>query len=163
MLRRLPILLLLLALVACGGATTPDDSTGGTNTQPSGAVSASPASENPSDAPSVSPEPVPSSAPESSAPTNGGNASVPDELGQRAIEFLTRETAQPASAFTLESAEPQEWSDGSLGCPAPDQMYTQALVSGYLLRYTDGSTSYELHTNENGSNIVWCENGSPRG
>lgn len=25
------------------------------------------------------------------------------------------------------------WSDGSLGCPEPDMIYTQALVDGYLL------------------------------
>ena len=28
-------------------------------------------------------------------------------------------------------AEPMTWNDGSLGCPAPGQVYTQALVEGF--------------------------------
>lgn len=36
-------------------------------------------------------------------------------------------------SVTIIEAHPVVWSDGSLGCPRPDGMYTQALVEGYLV------------------------------
>jgi hypothetical protein len=36
-------------------------------------------------------------------------------------------------AIALVLAEPVVWSDGSLGCPEPGMMYTQALVEGYRI------------------------------
>jgi hypothetical protein len=36
-------------------------------------------------------------------------------------------------AITLVVAEPVVWPDGSIGCPEPGMMYTQALVEGYRI------------------------------
>jgi hypothetical protein len=36
-------------------------------------------------------------------------------------------------AITLVAAEPVVWPDGSIGCPEPGMMYTQALVEGYRI------------------------------
>ncbi len=69
---------------------------------------------------------------------------------------------QPASALNLESREEVEWSDGSLGCPEPGMMYTQAIVPGYKLTFSDGSRTYEVHTGEDGTPAIWCDNGQPK-
>ena len=37
------------------------------------------------------------------------------------------------------------WPDGSLGCPQPGMMYTQALVDGYRIELTDGESLYQYH------------------
>lgn len=37
------------------------------------------------------------------------------------------------AAIELETAEAVTWRDGSLGCPKPGEMYTQALVDGYRI------------------------------
>lgn len=39
------------------------------------------------------------------------------------------------------------WPDSALGCPQPDEMYTQALVPGYRVRLAAGDTIAEYHTN----------------
>ncbi len=69
--------------------------------------------------------------------------------------------AKPES-LKLVSREQTEWSDGSLGCPAPDMMYTQAIVPGYKLTFNDGTRTYDVHTDTEGNSVVWCENGSPK-
>lgn len=40
--------------------------------------------------------------------------------------------AEPADVEVV-TAEAVTWSDGALGCPEPDMMYTQALVPGYRI------------------------------
>jgi len=42
------------------------------------------------------------------------------------------------------------WPDGSLGCPEPGRMYTQALVKGYRIRVGAGSAVFEYHANRSG-------------
>lgn len=65
-----------------------------------------------------------------------------------------------AEEMKLVSAEPTTWSDGGLGCPAPDMMYTQVLVDGYLVTVQAGGQTYEYHTAGLRS-WVRCENGRP--
>lgn len=49
------------------------------------------------------------------------------------------------------------WRDGSLGCPQPDMMYTQALVDGYVVQLRAGEETYQYH-GENGADPFLCEN-----
>lgn len=42
------------------------------------------------------------------------------------------------------------WSDGSLGCPAPDRFYTQALVPGYRVRIEAAGRIFIYHANARG-------------
>lgn len=37
------------------------------------------------------------------------------------------------------------WRDGSMGCPEPGMMYTQALVPGYWIRLSVDGTTYDYH------------------
>ena len=48
------------------------------------------------------------------------------------------------------------WSDGSLGCPEPDTMYTQALVPGHLLTLEVAGQRYAYHAAD-GDTPFLCE------
>ena len=73
-----------------------------------------------------------------------------------------------ADLATLSGAAPEEmvvirdqavtWSDGSLGCPQPGMMYTQALVPGYWVVVQVGEQEYDYRAGQNGY-FVLCENG----
>lgn len=45
-------------------------------------------------------------------------------------------------------AEPVTWSDGSLGCPEPGMMYTQAVVDGYRVLLRAGDVEVAFHAGE---------------
>jgi hypothetical protein len=104
-----PLALLLVALVAlgCGGGEddrSPDD---GTTTPPGGGADA----------------PI--------APTDD-LAALEDEIAL-AIADAAATAGVDASEVALVSAEMVTWSDGSLGCPEPGMVYTEALVDGYRI------------------------------
>jgi hypothetical protein len=52
---------------------------------------------------------------------------------EAALADASERSGIPAEAIAVASALVVTWSDGSLGCPQPGMMYTQALVPGYLL------------------------------
>jgi hypothetical protein len=54
--------------------------------------------------------------------------------------------------LTVESVT---WSDGSLGCPEPGMMYTQALVRGHRVRVDAAGTTLLYHTGTQ-STFVHC-------
>lgn len=159
--RRLALALLLLTLTACGAATpaTDGDSTG----------AASPAAQSPaaSAAPSLAAQPSEAALPAETSTSigtigGGGNAGAGDEVERQAQATLARQLNVAPETLVLQNKEETEWSDGSLGCAVPDMMYAQVITPGYKLTYTNGGQTYELHTNQNGSQVVWCENGRPR-
>ena len=67
--------------------------------------------------------------PSPSGPAASG--AVPDDVVTAAIADAAKVTGADPSAITVVSAEPKVWTDGSLGCPKPGVLYTQALVPGY--------------------------------
>ena len=69
---------------------------------------------------------------------------VPDRmLSQVGADLATRINVQPEELEII-GAEAVVWPDGSLGCPKPDQTYTQAPVPGYriVLRHVDKQYDY---------------------
>ncbi|MFN0183502.1 MAG: hypothetical protein ACKVQR_06745 [Aquabacterium sp.] len=65
----------------------------------------------------------------------------------------------PPSTFEVLAAEVVQWADGSIGCPQPGQLYTQALVQGYRvqLRGTDGNV-LSFHAGLRGA-VIQCPEG----
>ena len=59
-------------------------------------------------------------------------------------------TGLPPTAFAVVVAESVSWRDGSLGCPQPGMMYTQALVPGYRIRLKLGDKEYLYHSSRVG-------------
>ena len=60
-----------------------------------------------------------------------------------------RSQIEPAQVRVVQS-EAVTWRDGSLGCPEPGRMYTQALVKGYRIRVQAGTALLEYHASHNG-------------
>ena len=64
------------------------------------------------------------------------SATVPSDLQDRvelAIEDTVAQTGASEADIEVELAERVTWRDGSMGCPEPGGMYTQALVEGYRI------------------------------
>lgn len=76
-------------------------------------------------------------------------------------DFAGQAQVDPA-AVILRQFERVTWPDGSLGCPQPGMMYTQALIDGYWLELAAGDRSAEYHTDLDGR-AVSCRSGPPTG
>ncbi len=93
-------------------------------------------------------------------------ASSPEGASVVNVERVTREALAAylkvdADTLSLASVQPQQWSDGSLGCPDPSMGYTQAIVPGYLLVFSDGDKTYPIHTSESAHPLIFCREGKP--
>jgi hypothetical protein len=94
---------------------------------------------------------------------------VPDDttpplvMGETPPDLLSRIVADAAdragvvdSELTVIRDEFVVWNDGSLGCPEPGQMYTQALVDGYWVVLKAGDVEYDYRANTEGDFFA-CE------
>ena len=70
--------------------------------------------------------------------------------------FLEEEMTIDSASPTLAKIERVDWSDGSLGCPAPGVAYTQAIVPGFNLVFDNGGETVEVHSNIDGSQLAAC-------
>ncbi len=60
-----------------------------------------------------------------------------------AVDLAATEADVTSDEITVVTAESVTWSDGALGCPQPDEVYTQALVEGYRIELdVDGETMF---------------------
>jgi hypothetical protein len=82
-----------------------------------------------------------------------------DETVLLARRMASTATGHPPVAFQLVAAEAVTWADGSIGCPQPGMLYTQALVPGYRieLRAPDGKV-LTFHASRRGT-LVQCPEG----
>lgn len=80
------------------------------------------------------------------------------------VEFAIRDTVEQTgvgrSDVEVQLAERVTWNDGSLGCPRPGEMYTQALVEGYrILLSADGQE--RAYHGRDGDEPFYCSNPRP--
>ena len=80
---------------------------------------------------------------------------LPDEI-ETAITDAAERFGVPEEKVAVAGALRVTWSDGSLGCPEPGTMYTQALVPGYLLTLEIAGERVEYHGADGGSPFL-CE------
>lgn len=78
------------------------------------------------------------------------NPSVPasvldSEIVRTAIADLSERTGADASVIEVLSVEEVEWPDGSIGCPQPGMVYTQALVNGTKIVLEFDGVTYDYH------------------
>ncbi len=92
----------------------------------------------------------------------GCSSSPPDvdPVAQPAVTDLADHLGVDESAITVVSVEDVTWSDGSLGCPEPGMMYTQALVDGTLIVLEVDGVAYEYHSGGE-HDAFYCENPTP--
>ena len=74
------------------------------------------------------PSGTPASAP---PPEMSGGGALPAAIIDPIVADAAARLAVDPSAVKIVSAEARTYGDGSLGCPRPGEMYTQALVDGY--------------------------------
>jgi len=96
---------------------------------------------------SVQPEQssTPSDRPSALPSTDAGGQPPAEILGPVVADAASRASVEPATVVVV-SATAVEWSDGSLGCPEPGMLYTQALVSGFqiIVRAGDRDLDYRV-------------------
>jgi hypothetical protein len=81
---------------------------------------------------------------------------VPQKFLDIALDDLVSQTGADRVAVSVLSAEAITWPDGSLGCPQPDTMYTQALVDGYRIVLGLGEEKFNYHLSDTGA-FVLCD------
>jgi hypothetical protein len=104
-------------------------------------------------------KPVPSSAPPSGKLVT---AEVPPDLIEKMRADLAQHAGISASAAKVVRAESIQWPDGALGCPQPGEMYTQAIVSGYIVQFTHEGRTYSYHASKQGF-FKRCDNPKTQG
>jgi hypothetical protein len=81
------------------------------------------------------------------------------------LEAILKEAAALANVtreqLVIVHAEPVVWNDGSLGCPEPGMMYTQALVNGYWVVLSSAGQTYDFRVDRGGS-FRFCPAGRGR-
>ena len=162
LLRRVPALLLLAALLTATLAACDAEEPSGSPTVDGPATTATPTPV-PADAPSGG-EARPGSDPSETGttPSDGALAdeAVPGGIEAVARKLLADELEVDEADLRLVSSEAMGWSDASLGCPQEGMAYAQVLTSGYKLIFDHAGTSYAVHTNIDGTNAVVCRDDS---
>jgi hypothetical protein len=79
-----------------------------------------------------------------------------------AIADLSRDTGVDPDDIHVVANEPVTWRDGSLGCPEPGMMYTQALVDGYRIVLRAAGEVVEYH-GSTGRPPFRCDHPDPNG
>jgi hypothetical protein len=73
-----------------------------------------------------------------------------ESIARSALADAAKRTGMKKAELKVISAEAVTWPDGSLGCPQPGMMYTQALVPGYRVRIQAGGDVLEYHASRVG-------------
>lgn len=81
----------------------------------------------------VAREPPPLPRPPPRPDPGPGVIAVPSALIFAALDDAARRTRTKQAEIRIVLAEAVTWPDGSIGCPQPGMMYSQALVQGYRI------------------------------
>ncbi len=85
---------------------------------------------------------------------------VPQGLLDSILKDLTERSSVSIDKISVIQAQEIIWPDGSLGCPQPGMMYTQAIVDGYRVILQVGEKQYDYHASKTGFFFL-CENSIP--
>jgi hypothetical protein len=77
-----------------------------------------------------------------------------ESVKEAALTDAAKRAGVSRNLLEVISAEAVTWSDGSLGCPQPGVMYTQALVPGYRVRIRAGGTEFDYHAGRTGAPVL---------
>lgn len=80
-----------------------------------------------------------------------------DSLSALAVTDLASRLGIPERDIEVLTEENVTWRDGSLGCPRPGMMYTQALVEGSRIVLRADGRDYSYHSGA-GRAPFYCEN-----
>ena len=80
---------------------------------------------------------------------------TPAEMIEAALDDAANRSTTARADIKVISEEAVTWPDGSLGCPQPGMMYTQALVAGYRIVLQAGEQTLNYHAMSRGK-PVFC-------
>ena len=88
-------------------------------------------------------------------PTTRETPPMKGQVPQGILDPILKEAAALAEVardqLVIVRAESVVWNDGSLGCPEPGMMYTQALVNGYWIVIEAAGQTYDFRVGSGGS------------
>ena len=94
------------------------------------------------------------------SPSGAAGAAAPDGLPEAAwtaiVDDLSRRLGEPVVDPTVISAVAKTWNDGSLGCPQPGELYTQALVEGFQVVLEVDGERFDYRVG-GGTDVRLCE------
>jgi hypothetical protein len=100
-------------------------------------------------------ESLPTGMPTVTRTLTGKTPPVQSEVPQGILEPILAEAAKlakvPREKLVIVRAESVVWNNGSLGCPEPGMMYTEALVNGYWVVIDAGGKTYDFRVGGGGS------------
>ena len=102
----------------------------------------------------AAPEGGPSSVPPAPATGNPTVHADLQSIVEAARQDASSRTGLPPEAIKVLSAARVTWSDGSLGCPLPGMLYTQALVPGVRVMLEAGGQVLDYHAGARGHLVV---------
>ena len=147
------VLALGATLAACGGGDLSGPTLTGEETT---------TTDNSAQPPPTTGRPAPSLPPKTTLPTPV-TTSTPGVTGEVPARFLDPVIADAAkragvdeSSVVVTTAAAVQWPDGSLGCPEPGVMYTQAVVDGSQIVVEAGGETYDYRLDGKG-NFKLCE------
>jgi len=143
--RFLLLLAAVLVVTACGSPAPPGE-TGSTPSGPTPSV------------PSGSPGPM-APTPSTPAGETARPPAVPQPVWDAVLADLAARRGGQVGPVTVVSAEAVTWNDGSLGCPEPGMVYTQALVDGYHVVLDVGGERYDYRVGS-GTAVKLCTSGA---
>lgn len=85
-------------------------------------------------------------------------SAVPQTILDAILDEAANQAGIAGDQLTIERAEAVVWNDGSLGCPAPDEFYSQALVNGYWVIVQAGDQTYDFRVGSD-SSFKFCPPG----
>ena len=87
------------------------------------------------------------------------NVAAGSQVMQPMLDQIRADAAKRAGVtpdkVKILAADAVTWADGSLGCPEPGMMYTQALVPGYRIAVDAAGTTFTYHAGPRGT-FVHC-------
>src|SRR4030081_3530373 len=97
--------------------------------------------------PTPAPQPTPApAAPAASVLPGSSSPTDPQPAVDAALSDAAAHLGVSSASLTVDQVEPREWSDSSLGCPKPGQMYSQIVTPGYVVIISGAGRQLEYHT-----------------
>ncbi|MFA9443835.1 hypothetical protein [Egicoccus sp. AB-alg6-2] len=97
--------------------------------------------------------------------SDGGDGMSDHEAADGAVRLAVADAAERTGVDEREVRvvldEAVTWPDGSLGCPQPDQFYTQALVEGYRIVVEADGRTLHYHGRQGGDPAYCAEPQDP--
>jgi hypothetical protein len=84
---------------------------------------------------------------------------VPEAVVTAAVADAADRAGVDPAAVVVVSTEARDFPDGSLGCPEPGMLYTQAITPGYRVVVEADGTRYDYRASARGGadSLRWCE------